>query len=63
MDSGSRKTSGTQRIYRVIDKLRGIGFNLDELREMVGYPLLNTDFSQERALTKNYGEEGSTNET
>ena len=41
----------------------GIGFNLDELREMVGYPLLNTDFSQERALTKNYGEEGSTNET
>lgn len=46
-----------------LDKLRGIGFNLDELREMVGYPLLNTDFSQERALTKNYGEEGSANET
>ena len=40
-----------------LDKLRGIGFNLDELREVVGYPLLNTEFSQERALTKNYGGE------
>lgn len=41
-----------------LDKLRGIGFSYDELREMVGYPLLNTDFSQARALTKNYAEEG-----
>ena len=40
-----------------LDKLRGIGFNYDEIREMVGYPLLNTEFSQARALTKNYGEE------
>ncbi|MGE9892594.1 phage portal protein [Lachnospiraceae bacterium SGI.240] len=38
-----------------LDKLRGIGFHLDEIREMVGYPLLNTEFSTERALTKNYG--------
>lgn len=46
-----------------LDKLRGIGFNLDELREMVGYPLLDTEFSQERALTKNYGgEEKKSNE-
>lgn len=37
-----------------LDKLRGIGFNLDEIREMVGYEALNTEFSQERALTKNY---------
>ena len=44
-----------------LDKLRGIGFNYDELREMVGYPLLNTEFSQARALTKNYGEEGNGN--
>lgn len=35
-----------------LDKLRGIGFNYDEIREMVGYPLLNTEFSQARALTK-----------
>lgn len=41
-----------------LDKLRGIGFSYDELREMVGYPLLNTDFSQARALTKYYAEEG-----
>lgn len=44
-----------------LDKLRGIGFHLDELREMVGYPLLNTEFSTERALTKNYGGEGNSN--
>ena len=44
-----------------LDKLRGIGFHLDELRGMVGYPLLNTEFSTERALTKNYGEEGNSN--
>lgn len=41
-----------------LDKLRGIGFSYDEIREMVGYTLLNTEFSQARALTKNYGEEG-----
>ena len=46
-----------------LDKLRGIGFNYDELREMVGYTVLNTEFSQARALTKNYGEEGSGNAT
>lgn len=44
-----------------LDKLRGIGFHLDEIREMVGYPLLNTEFSTERALTKNYGGEGKSN--
>lgn len=44
-----------------LDKLRGIGFNLDEIRGMVGYPLLNTEFSTERALTKNYGGEGNSN--
>lgn len=44
-----------------LDKLRGIGFDYDEIREMVGYPLLNTEFSQARALTKNYGEEGNDN--
>ena len=45
-----------------LDKLRGIGYNLDEIREMVGYPLLNTEFSQERAMTKNYEEEGRKND-
>lgn len=44
-----------------LDKLRGIGFNYDELREMVGYTVLNTEFSQARALTKNYGEGGNGN--
>lgn len=44
-----------------LDKLRGIGFHLDELRGMVGYPLLNTEFSTERALTKNYGGEENSN--
>lgn len=44
-----------------LDKLRGIGFNYDELRETVGYTVLNTEFSQARALTKNYGEEGNGN--
>lgn len=42
-----------------LDKLRSNGWNFDEIREMVGYPVLNTPFSQARALTKNYttGEE------
>lgn len=40
-----------------LDKLRGIGFNFDEIREMVGYEALNTDWSQARALTKNYSTE------
>lgn len=35
-----------------LDKLRGIGFSYDEIRAMVGYPLLNTEFSNARALTK-----------
>lgn len=42
-----------------LDKLRGIGFNLDEIREMVGYEPLNTEFSQARALTLNYSVEGT----
>lgn len=40
-----------------LDKLRCIGFNLDEIREMVGWEVLNTEFSQERVITKNYTEE------
>ena len=43
-----------------LDKLRGIGFTLDELFEMVGYPALNTEFSTQRALTLNYSPEGET---
>ena len=41
-----------------LDKLRGIGFNFDEIRDMVGYEALNTEWSQARALTKNYSTEG-----
>ena len=41
-----------------LDKLRAIGFTLDEIFEMVGYPTLNTEFSTTRALTKNYATEG-----
>lgn len=43
-----------------LDKLRAIGFTLDEIFEMVGYPALNTEFSTKRALTKNYTTEGMT---
>ena len=42
-----------------LSQLRGIGFNLDEIRGMVGYPALNTEFSQARALTLNYAAEGT----
>ena len=41
-----------------LDKLRGIGFTLDEIRETVGFHALGTDFSTARALTKNYATEG-----
>lgn len=37
-----------------LDKLRSLGFNFDEIREIAGYDALNTDFSQERVITKNY---------
>ena len=37
-----------------LDKLRSIGFNFDEVRTMVGWEELETDFSQERVITKNY---------
>ena len=40
-----------------LDKLRCIGFNLDEIREMVGWEALNTEFSQKRVITKNYTED------
>lgn len=39
--------------------LRGVGWNFDELRLAVGYEALNTDFSQARALTKNFAEDGT----
>lgn len=42
-----------------LSQLRSIGFTLDEIFEMVGYPALNTDFSTSRALTKNYATEGT----
>ena len=46
-----------------LDKLRSNSWTFDEIREMVGYPALNTEFSQARALTKNYttGEEDNSN--
>ena len=37
-----------------LDKLRSIGFNFDEVREAIGWEALNTEFSQERVITKNY---------
>ncbi len=50
-----------------MDKLRSIGFNLDELRQTIGWEPLDTEFSQERVVTKNYttdleGGEGSDKE-
>ena len=41
-----------------LDKLRAIGFNLDEIFELVGREPVKTEFSQTRALTKNYMNEG-----
>lgn len=40
-----------------LDKLRSIGFNFDEIRETVGWEELNTEFSKERFITKNYTNE------
>lgn len=37
-----------------LDKLRAIGFNLDEIFRMVGWEELGTDFSTQRVVTKNY---------
>lgn len=46
-----------------LDKLRAIGFSFDEILKMIGYAELNTEFSKERVITKNYtnnlgGDEG-----
>ena len=43
-----------------LDKLRSIGFTLDELFELCGYPQLNTEFSTTRVVTKNYADEKPT---
>lgn len=40
-----------------LDKLRAIGFTLDEIFEMVGREPLNSEFSKQRVLTKNYTNE------
>lgn len=40
-----------------LEKLRGIGFTLDEIREMVGYDKLYTEFSSKRLFTKNFASE------
>lgn len=37
-----------------LDKLRSIGFDFDEIRTTVGWEELNTEFSKERVITKNY---------
>lgn len=37
-----------------LDKLRAIGFSFDEILKLVGWEPLNTKFSKERVLTKNY---------
>lgn len=37
-----------------MDKLRSIGFTLDEIRTMAGWEALNSDFSTQRVITKNY---------
>lgn len=37
-----------------LDKLRAIGFTLDEIFKMVGWEELGTEFSTQRVLTKNY---------
>lgn len=44
-----------------LEKLRGIGFTLDEILELLGREPLNTSFSQERVYTKNFGNESSGN--
>ena len=37
-----------------LDKLRAIGFNFYEIMRLIGRDELNTEFSQERYITKNY---------
>lgn len=37
-----------------LDKLRAIGFTFDEILELVGREALETEFSKERVITKNY---------
>ena len=37
-----------------LDKLRAIGFSLDEIFRMVGWEELDTEFSRQRVVTKNY---------
>ena len=40
-----------------LDKLRAIGFNLDEIMRLIGWDELNTEFSKKRYVTKNYTNE------
>lgn len=40
-----------------LDKLRAIGFSLDEIFELIGWQPLKNEFSKQRVITKNYTNE------
>lgn len=40
-----------------LEKLRGIGFSLDEIFELIGRQPLGTEFSKKRVITKNFAED------
>lgn len=40
-----------------LEKLRGIGFSLDEIFELIGRQPIGTEFSKKRVITKNFSEE------
>lgn len=40
-----------------LEKLRGIGFSLDEIFELIGRQPLGTEFSKKRVITKNFSED------
>lgn len=40
-----------------LEKLRGIGFSLDEIFELIGRQPLNEEFSRKRVITKNFTDE------
>lgn len=40
-----------------LEKLRGIGFSLDEIFELIGRQPLGTDFAKKRVITKNFAED------
>ena len=56
IDTSTIMHMSTADLAAAADKMIGSGWTLDEIRRKTGDPILNTEFSRKRFITKNYAE-------